>query len=165
MCDYCGCRGEPVIAELTEEHEVIGALSWRLGKVLDVEDFEAARSIRDALIGVVALHSLKEEGGLYVVYRKETELDEPGIDIATLFREHREVEQILTGPLNPGTIAAFRGALRGLDDHIQMEESQLFTHAYRILPPDAWVLAGAAMERVSSENWDEALLLEQMLRK
>lgn len=64
MCDHCGCRAFPPIAELTADHETILRLAWSLA--------EAARAgrhpddtVRRDLLALLDRHVAKEETGLY----------------------------------------------------------------------------------------------------
>jgi hemerythrin-like domain-containing protein len=129
MCDHCGCRSFPPIAELTADHEVILRLAWVLA--------EAARrgtvpdpSIRRDLVELLDSHVAKEETGLYPVL-----LSTGGASaeqVAGLEEEHREIGRCLAG-------AVFdRRDYYALAAHIEDEEMELFPAAMLGFDEEEW---------------------------
>jgi len=134
MCDYCGCRTRPLIAELVHDHERIAALSAEVRKRItagadDASVSDGARRLEQ----VLAPHSAREEGGLYV------ELDASGISAAALRDEHRHVDEALAdaaaGDVDRPALVA---ALDVLDRHVHDEEYDLFPAAHQVLDDAAW---------------------------
>lgn len=131
MCDHCGCREYPPIAELTGEHEEILDLAWvvaeavRGGRPIPAQELESLRRMLD-------VHVIKEETGLYPLLIGEGDLAEDLL--VQLEEEHREIG---------AELAAGRFGRReyfALAAHIETEESELFP---------------CAMFGFDDERWDE----------
>lgn len=114
MCDHCGCRSFPEIAELTEEHERILELAWR---VAEHDDVAARAELRPLL----AAHVAKEEDGLYPRLVATGGL-EPEL-AAALEAEHVTIDAQVVGP------DWNRRAYYELAAHIEQEEMELFPAA------------------------------------
>lgn len=129
MCDHCGCRAFPAIAELTAEHEEILARGWDLA--------EAGRAGRvppgaevDQLLGLLDVHVRKEETGLYpeLIANGALSADQ----VAELEAEHRELHGALIA-------ARFdRRAVYALAAHIEVEEMELFPAAMLGFDDEEW---------------------------
>jgi hypothetical protein len=90
MCDYCGCRSRPLVAELGGEHERIAGLPGELRRQLSAGAAdEAVAAGARRLVEVLAAHSARDEGGLY------SELDASGVDTAVMHAEHHHVDDAL----------------------------------------------------------------------
>jgi hemerythrin-like domain-containing protein len=129
MCDHCGCRAFPPIAELTAEHEKILQRAWAV-----VEAERAGRtppaSEVDALVRLLDVHVRKEETGLYpeLIARGDLSADQ----LAELEEEHRELHRALTA-------ANFdRRAYYALAAHIEVEEMELFPAAMFGFDDEEW---------------------------
>jgi len=133
MCDHCGCRSFPAIAELTGEHEDILDLAWTVSEAVRagsaVPEFElvALRRLLDA-------HVMKEETGLYPLLIGEGDLSDELL--GQLEEEHREIGAVL----DAGRFD--RKEYFALAAHIETEESELFP---------------CAMFAFDDERWDEML--------
>jgi hypothetical protein len=129
VCDHCGCRAFPPIAELTAEHEEILARGWALA--------EAERAGRppppaevDALARLLDVHVRKEETGLYpeLIARGALSADQ----LADLEQEHRDLHDRLS-------VARFdRRAFYALAAHIEVEEMELFPAAMLGFDDEEW---------------------------
>jgi hypothetical protein len=130
MCDHCGCRAFPAIAELTAEHEQILARAWALAEAGRVGRTVAPAEV-DELARLLDVHVLKEETGLYpeLIARRRLSADE----LADLEAEHRDLHD----SLNAATFD--RRAFYALAAHIEVEETGLFP---------------AAMLGFEDEDWD-----------
>ena len=64
MCDHCGCRSFPPIAELTADHELILGLAWSLAESDRIGAGPNAHA-RSELLALLDAHVAKEESGLY----------------------------------------------------------------------------------------------------
>lgn len=135
LCDHCGCRAFPAIAELTAEHEEILSRGWDLA--------EAGRAGRvpppaevELLLGLLDLHVCKEETGLYpeLIARGALSADA----VAELEQEHRDLHDLLAA-------ARFdRRAFYSLAAHIEVEEMELFPAAMLGFDDEEWDAMDAA---------------------
>lgn len=138
MCDYCGCRNQPEINELSEEHDRLLDLAYELrqlarrgshAEVLELVDGEFA-SLLDH-------HTDKEEQGLFTQLRSCFAADDR---LDTLIGEHREIGVLVT------TVRAGEDGWRDvltqlvddLDHHILDEEVDLFPYAMYELRGSQW---------------------------
>lgn len=140
MCDYCGCRNQPPIGELMDEHDRILDLAWRITKHPEVGDVigDAARSKLRALL---EMHAAKEEEALYPLLIASGDLDDD--DRAVYEREHREL-------LAAVDTAAFDAhASAALSAHIEAEEFELFPSTMSAFDDTAW----AEMDRIRHEKF------------
>ena len=129
MCDHCGCRAFPAIAELTAEHEAILGLAETLAdatrhhRAIDVEE-------RGRLIAVLQTHVAKEEAGLYPLLIAEMGEDADAFDHLEL--EHRELFDAIDAD------SFDHLALYALQRHIEEEEEVLFSGALFHFDGDTW---------------------------
>ncbi len=141
MCDHCGCREYPPIAELTADHVVILELAGRLAA-----DTEASRPVdheaRDRLLPLLRSHAAKEELGLYALLIAQGEAEEGAYD--HLEGEHREVMDAIE--------AGRFGHLEhyALQRHIEEEEEGLFTRSTFWFDGDTWDRMTEAHRRVDA---------------
>lgn len=135
MCDHCGCRAFPPIADLTADHERILDLAWRVAEG-EWTDEDARRAGQTELNALLDVHALKEELGLYPLL-----VDLGGLETDACERlesEHREVREVLER-------GAFdRGAYYALAAHIEEEEMELFSGARFTFDEEEWEAMGAA---------------------
>jgi hemerythrin-like domain-containing protein len=141
MCDHCGCRSFPPIAELTADHEEILRLAWALA--------EAARqgtihdpSVRRELVELLDLHVAKEETGLYpeLLGTGDASVEQ----VARLEEEHRELGRRLAG-------AVFdRRDYYALAAHIEAEEMELFPAAMFGFDDEEWEATSDAHRAAAS---------------
>lgn len=129
MCDHCGCREYAPIMELTVDHEEILRLAeglaaaTRMGRPVDPV-------IRDRLLAILAVHSLKEEVGLYPILIDAMGASADAFDHLEV--EHREIDAAITS----GTFDHL--ALYALQRHIEEEEEVLFSGALFHFDGDTW---------------------------
>lgn len=138
MCDYCGCRLQPAITELSNEHERLLDLSCRLRQLA------AAGAHRDALEAVdgefaalLERHTVKEERGIFTQLRSCWEADHRLDD---LVGEHRAIEALLE-QVRAGSVGWQRAVARlatDLAEHIFAEEVDLFPYAMYELTDAQW---------------------------
>lgn len=138
MCDYCGCRNQPPIGELMDEHDRIMELAWRVTRNVD-SSTPAAVATRCELVDLLRMHATKEEQALYplLIATGDLEADER----ADYEREHREllalVESSTFDQTGSNTLAA----------HIEAEELELFPETMYAFDTAEW----AEMDRVHHE--------------
>lgn len=135
MCDHCGCRVFPAIAELTAEHETILSLAWPLAEAFrrgEVTD----PAVRDKLLAILDAHVVKEETGLYPLLLEVGDLSVK--TSRTLEDEHRTLRAAMTDGVFD------RRECYALAAHIEQEELELFPAAMFAFDDDEWnVLASA----------------------
>ena len=129
MCDHCGCRAYPAIAELTAEHEAILGLAEPLA---DATRYHRAidSGARDRLLSLLEIHGAKEEAGLYPLLIAEMGEDDDAFD--HLEADHRELFDAID------TDAFDHLALYALQRHIEDEEEVLFSGALFHFDGDTW---------------------------
>jgi hemerythrin-like domain-containing protein len=138
MCDYCGCRNQPAIDELSEEHDRILDLVYGLRR-------EAARGDHPTVAAVLARevapllreHTDKEERGLFEQLRSAWGLDER---LGTLVGEHRDIDALVDRALagGPGWVGGVHRLIDTLSQHIADEETDLFPYALYELTGRQW---------------------------
>lgn len=123
MCDHCGCREFPPIAELSAEHEEILRVAWEVAEHGGVAE-------SDALLGMLAVHVAAEETALYPLLVAGGDLDAE--HSAELEAEHAGLKAaLLAGTFDRRTYYA-------LAAHIEEEEMELFPAAMFGFDDDAW---------------------------
>ncbi len=129
MCDHCGCRAFPPIAELTAEHEEILERGWSVAEAERAGRTPPAGEV-DELVGLLDVHVRKEETGLYpeLIARGDLTAEQ----LAELEEEHRELHRALT------TASFDRRAYYALAAHIEVEEMELFPAAMFAFDDDEW---------------------------
>jgi hemerythrin-like domain-containing protein len=138
MCDYCGCRDlTPAIGELSEEHERMLDLGYRLRRAVAARDHAAALEVLDGLEPLVGHHTDKEEQGLFSALREVWGADDR---LDTLVGEHEEVDALLAEVRrgDPGWPDAAERAVAVLSQHLLDEETDLFPYAMYELSPTQW---------------------------
>ena len=146
MCDHCGCRAFPPIAELTAEHVEILAMAWELAETART-GHPATPGVLDSLLALLDLHVIKEEAGLYPELLEVGALAEDAC--AALEEEHRVVrEALVAGRFD-------RSEFYELASHIEVEEMELFSAArFNFEEPEWEEMAGVhlAAAQVLSEG-------------
>lgn len=141
MCDHCGCRAYPPIAELTAEHEQILALAEPLADATrhhhPVDDAGRAH-----LVALLHAHVAKEEAGLYPLLIAET--GEPPDAFDHLEDEHHELFDAIANDTFDHL------ALYALQRHIEEEEEVLFSAALFHFDGDTWDDLEAAHRHVDA---------------
>lgn len=138
MCDHCGCRDEPPIGELMDEHDRIKSLARQVVENAGL-DPTAADEVKAELRVLLAMHALKEERALYPLLVASGDMDPE--DRLEFEREHRE----LLAFVDQGELDAAGCAV--LSAHIEAEELDLFPFTMFGFDDRAW----AEMDRVRHE--------------
>lgn len=133
MCDYCGCRAIPTIAELTEEHEQIAATGARLRAAIAAQNWDEATAHLSTMQTLLPVHTAVEESGLFPIIGA---LDEFAEGIALLYDDHDDIDTALLAG-TPDWSAVVE-ALDVLTEHIYREEHGLFPTSLRVLSPAQW---------------------------
>lgn len=137
MCDYCGCRNNEAIDELSQEHEQVLDLIYGLRRAARQGDHAGAVRLLDELAPLLDLHSRKEEQGLFAQLRSRWGADGRLDDLT---REHRSfaagIDAVVAG--GPDWPARLEHTLRTLSEHIMAEETDLFPYAMYELGDHEW---------------------------
>jgi hemerythrin-like domain-containing protein len=138
MCDYCGCREQPEIDELSEEHDRLLDLAYALRRLARHGTHAAVLEIVDGEFApLLAHHTDKEERGLFTQLRSNYEADGR---LDTLTDEHRELEGLLAS-VRARQDGWQQVLIRLVDDlarHILDEEVDLFPYAMYELGEAQW---------------------------
>lgn len=125
MCDHCGCRAFPPIAELSREHDEILRLAWQAAE-------HSEPTVYKELLALLDRHVAKEEQSLYPLLHEQADLAVERC--VALESEHTELRAAVTERRFD------RRAFFSLGAHIEEEEMELFP---------------AAMFAFDDEHWDE----------
>lgn len=138
MCDYCGCRDEPLIGELMDEHDRIMDLAWRIVRHPEVGS-ASGDAARAELRTLLQIHAAKEEAALYPLLMASGDLD---VDDRDVFEEeHRELLALVDDAdfdADSSTVLA---------EHIRAEELDLFPDTIDVFDDADW----AEMARIHHE--------------
>ncbi len=144
MCNYCGCRAIPAIAELTDQHEQIAEVAGNLERAIIRQRWADATPLLVTLRGLLLPHVALEEAGLFPVM---SALEEFAEGIATLYDDHDEIDSAFDGTAPDWTHV--RAAVHQLFEHIDREEHGLFP---------------AALATFTNEQWDNVHELQARIR-
>ena len=128
MCNDCGCRHFPLIAQLTVEHEAIANAAARLRDAITKDAREPLVQL-DELLELLDTHTTSDEDGLFAELRAEGSLAGA---VDKLCAEHEDIHGALrTVDRAAPDWPAVRAALERLHRHIDNEEHELFPAAVR----------------------------------
>jgi hemerythrin-like domain-containing protein len=133
VCDHCGCRAFPAIAELTEEHEQILELAWEVAEA--APHSAVGTAARAQLHSLLAAHVAVEEEVFYPLLVATGDL--PLDACAVLEAEHRDLGAALDGRFD-------RRSFYALAAHIENEEMELFPAAMFAFEDEDWAALQAA---------------------
>lgn len=135
MCDYCGCRTQPAIAQLADEHERIDALADELAHAAHQRDRVAVTKAAAALTATLRPHTQQEEQLL-------VELARAGVTdpVTALRADHRELDTVFAAAAHGDDVdePLLSDAVQQLHDHILREEHDVFPAALQLLDAAAW---------------------------
>jgi hemerythrin-like domain-containing protein len=138
VCDFCGCRQQPAIDTLSEEHERLLDLGYRLRSSATDGDRERVRAtVARDLLPLLHHHTDKEERGLFTQLRAAWEADDR---LAALVVEHREIDRLASRVLDDdvGWREHLATLVATLSEHILSEETDLFPYALYELDHRQW---------------------------
>lgn len=143
MCDHCGCREYAPIAQLTADHVEILALAESLSSATrHHQPIDVVGKAR--LLELLAMHSAKEEAGLYPLLIAQMGDDDGAF--AHLEEEHREIAGLIE------TDRFEHLAFYALQRHVEEEEEVLFSSALFWFDGDTWEVLEAVHELVDAES-------------
>ena len=155
MCDYCGCRRQAAIDELSDEHDRLLNLAYGLRRAVRRDDHATVVETLDTeIVPLLRHHTDKEERGLFTQLRHAWAVDER---LDSLVDEHRDVERQIDRVRAGG--ATWKLHVRQLADtlsaHIMDEETDLFPYALYELDTTQWsaidAVHGASADRPVSD--------------
>lgn len=129
MCDHCGCRSFPPIAELSAEHDDILRCAWEVAEATRDGSTPPAAAV-DELVHLLEVHVRKEETGLYPELIAGGSLSAE--QLGELEQEHRDLDEALR------TLRFDRRAYFALAAHIEVEEMELFPAAMFDFDDEEW---------------------------
>lgn len=138
MCDYCGCRNQPEIAELSQEHDRLLDLAYDLKHLAAGGSHTEVLAIVDGpFASLLAHHTGKEERGIFTQLRSHDEADDR---LDALLTEHRELEAQLTAVRegHEGWRSVLVRLVADLNQHVIDEEVDLFPYAMYELRGPQW---------------------------
>ena len=149
MCDYCGCRGVPAIADLMAEHAALVHQAGHLRETLRSGDYATVRSGLTELVARLTGHVRREEDGIFTALRSTGEFVE---EVDALEDEHRDLETTIA-ELDIGSAVFAATVTRLLDDldlHVQREELGIFPASVVTLGAEGWDTVDEAHDRTPS---------------
>ena len=149
VCDYCGCRGVPAIADLMAEHAALVDQAGHLRETLRSGDLAAVRYGLTELVARLTGHVRREEDGIFAALRSTGEyIDE----VDALEDEHRDLETAIAelDISSPAFAATVTRLLDDLDLHVQREELGIFPVSVVTLGAGGWNIVDEAHTRTPS---------------
>ena len=155
MCEYCGCRGVPPIAELMDEHSALVSQAHYVRQALGAGDPTAAMSRLTGLVAHLDRHVEREEEGIFRAMRTAGEfLDE----LDDLEGEHRQFAVAIAALDShaPDFAARVTRLLDDLDVHVEREDLGIFPVSVVTLGASGWAIVDQAHTRSPSFLLDPA---------
>lgn len=137
MCEHCGCRQVPPIAELMDEHTALLDEAYEVRKALGERDPVHAMELLRTLVGHLDQHVRREETGIFPAMRETGEFVQ---EVDELEGEHRDLDAALAD-LDPGApdfAQRVTDLLHSLDLHVERENLGVFPVAIVTLGADGW---------------------------
>lgn len=149
MCEYCGCRGVPSIAELMDEHTALVDQAHHVRHDLGAGNPAAAMARLAGLVAQLERHVQREEAGIFRAMRTSGEfLDE----IDELEGEHRDLAAAIAGlaPDSADFAAKVTQLLDDLDVRVEREDLGIFPVSVVTLGAKGWAIVDEAHSRSPS---------------
>ncbi|GAA2137098.1 hypothetical protein GCM10009844_03850 [Nocardioides koreensis] len=143
MCEHCGCRGVPPIAELMDEHLALLDEAHRVRRALGASDREGAFARLGDLVRHLAAHVRREEDGIFAALRADGEFVD---EVDRLEGEHRGFDAAIAAlDVDAADLEARVSRLfRELDDHVERENLGIFPVSVVTLGATGWELVDRA---------------------
>jgi hemerythrin-like domain-containing protein len=149
MCEYCGCRGVPPVAELMDEHTALVDQAQHVRHALSSGDPAAAMSRLSRLVAHLDRHVLREEAGIFRAMRDTGEFVD---EIDQLETEHRDFAETIAGLDSDASDfgALVTRLLDDLDQHVEREDLGIFPVSVVTLGATGWAIVDEAHTRSPS---------------
>lgn len=147
MCEHCGCRGVPAIAELMEEHDAILVDVHQIRSALAEGDRLAVSARLRHLVGHLEPHVAREGLGLFTALRRQGEF---AGEVAALEGEHQDLDAAVSAldPAEAGFDEAVSTLLATLEAHVERENLGVFPVSVVTLGADGWDTVERARESI-----------------
>lgn len=147
MCEHCGCRGVPPIAELMDEHYALLDDAHHLRQALAAGDRTSAAARLSRLVEHLDHHVRREEQGIFAALREQGDYVD---EVERLEGEHRAFDAAVESldPDHPGFEGVVADLLRELDEHIERENLGVFPVSVVTLGARGWELVENAREQL-----------------
>ena len=156
MCEHCGCRGVPPIAELMDEHTALVNHAHHVRQALGAGSHSVALSRLTSLVALLGRHVQREEAGVFRAMRATGEFVD---EIDALEGEHRGFA-VAVAALDPGSTAFAGQVMRLLDDldvHVEREDLGIFPVSVVTLGAAGWAIVDKAHTSSPSFLQDQAM--------
>jgi hemerythrin-like domain-containing protein len=143
MCEYCGCRGVPPIAELMDEHSALVDQAHEVRRALSSGDPADAMSRLTHLVAHLNRHVQREEDGIFRAMRGAGEFVD---EVDELEAEHRDFAATIAG-LDSDAAEFGQTVTRLLDDldqHVEREDLGIFPVSVVTLGATGWAMVDEA---------------------
>jgi hypothetical protein len=140
MCDYCSCRGHPLIERLGDDHARLLGWAARIETALQADDEMSAGAAMERLLAVLDPHLELEDRTLVPALCSDDAFTATVTVIGTDHQRAR-VGRPVTGPADPGWPTEVRAFVADLRAHIHLEEYDVFPAAAQLLSPAVWSIA------------------------
>ncbi|WP_445257425.1 hemerythrin domain-containing protein [Nocardioides aurantiacus] len=149
MCEYCGCRGNPPIAELMDEHTALVDQAHLVRRELGAGNRVAALARLTDLLAHLDRHVEREEDGIFRAIRATGDFVE---EIDDLEGEHRGFADAVAGlDLEAeGFTDRVTRLLDDLDAHVEREDLGIFPVSVVTLGATGWAMVDEAHTRSPS---------------
>jgi hemerythrin-like domain-containing protein len=147
VCEYCGCRGVPPIAELMEEHDVILVDAHEVRTALRTGDrAEVVERLR-RLASHLDPHVRREEQGIFTALRDQGDWAD---EVAQLEGEHRGLDSAIADldVLAPDFDRDVLALLLELERHVERENLGIFPVSVVTLGAAGWELVERARDEI-----------------
>lgn len=143
MCEYCGCRGVPAIAELMDEHIALIDRGAEVRRALSAGNNTEAMSQLTQLVERLDQHVHREEAGIFRALRNEGEFVD---EVQELEQEHRDFESTIRGldVTSPDFAATVTTMLDDLEVHVEREDLGVFPVSVTTLGARGWKMIDEA---------------------
>jgi hemerythrin-like domain-containing protein len=143
VCEYCGCREIPAIAELMDEHTALADEGHYVRQALGTGDLAGAMQLLTGLVAHLDRHVRREEDGIFLAMRTAGEFIE---EIDDLEGEHRDLAAVVAAlDLSSTTFASdVSRLLDDLDTHVEREDLGIFPVSVVTLGAGGWATVDEA---------------------
>ena len=155
MCEHCGCRGVPPIAELMDEHRALVDQAHFVRQALGSGSHEVAMVRLTDLVAHLRRHVRREEDGIFRAMRTTGEFID---EVDELEGEHRDLGAAIAALDPDSTVFAARVTrlLDDLDVHVEREDLGIFPVSVVTLGASGWAIVDDAHTTSPSFLLDEA---------
>ena len=143
VCEYCGCRGVPAIAELMDEHSALVDQAHHVRQDLGAGKPTAAMSRLAGLVADLERHVQREEAGIFRAMRASGDFID---EVDALEGEHRDFAAVIAR-LEIGSADFEAQVVRLLDDlaiHVEREDLGIFPVSVITLGASGWAVVDTA---------------------